>query len=214
MKRLAIATLVAAGGVLVWATAGQGALVNITVEDDEFVPGNASFQFLEIDNPNVVWDWGELGSGTNRDHNVVQQRGMFRSGSPKDDGSYELQASAGKYQYFCEVHRDDGMRAKVSIVPAIDDITPDSGRVIWAFESTTTGKRFDVRYRVNGGDWALWKNGTKKFNATFGGPDDKPVAFETSTNTYEFSARSQKGKPSKRKRSGWSPPLSVGGPDR
>jgi hypothetical protein len=214
MRRLVFAVAAVAGAALLWAAMSQAALVNITVEDDEFIPPNASFGFLEVDNPNVVWEWGVLGGGTNRDHNVVQKRGMFRSGNPKDEGEYELQASAGKYQYFCEVHRSDGMRGKVSIIPAIDDVTADSARVIWAFPSTTTGKRFDVRYRVNGGSWELWKRQTKKHSAIFGGPEDKPVAFETATNTYEFSARSQKGKPAKRKRSGWSPPLSVGGPDR
>jgi hypothetical protein len=142
--------------------------------------------------------------------NVVQKRGLFNSGALKDSGTYELQASAGKYSYFCENHRDQGMRAKVSITPAVDDITMDSIRVIWAVESTTTGKRFDVRYRVNGGDWEIWKTGTRKRNLTFGGPEDKPIAVDTTANDYEFSARSQKGKPSLRKRSGWSPPVFVG----
>lgn len=54
-----------------------------------------------------------------------------------------------------------------------------------------------------------WKRRTQKFTATFGGANDKPVAVDTTAHDYEFSARSQRGKPSKGKRSGWSPPVFV-----
>jgi plastocyanin len=211
MKRVAVACAVALAAVLIPGVS-SGALVNITIEDDQFVPANASFNFLESPSENVVWDWDQLNGGTDNDHNVVQKRGLFRSGNLKDSGTFELQASAGKYQYYCENHRAQGMKAKVNIIPAVDDITLDSVRVIWAVPESKTGKRFDVRYRVDGaggGNWEIWKSQTRKRNLTFGGAQDKPIDFDLTMHDYEFSARSQKGQPSKRKRSGWSPPVLV-----
>lgn len=96
------------------------------------MPANASFQMLDVDNPNVAWDWGGSAGDTTHKHSVKQKRGLFYSGAPKKTGIFELQASAGTYPYYCEVHRADGMKAKVKLIPSADDVEADQFRMFWA----------------------------------------------------------------------------------
>ncbi len=213
MRKLgAVAAGLTAAILLVGTGVSQGALVNITVDDNQFDPKTADFDFLLAGDQNVVWDWGELGGGTNNNHNVVQKKGLFKSGNPKDDGSFEILASAGKYPYYCEVHRGNGMKGKVNIIPAAGTVTSDSIEVHWARTGTTTGKRFDVRYRVDDEKPKYWKRNTKKFSGVFGGANDKPVAVDLTSHDYEFQVRSKKGNPRQKRWSGFSPPLVVTGP--
>ena len=206
-KREATAAAVASAAMLlIAATASQGALTNISVEDNEFVPAVAQFEFPA--DPDVEWDWN-FPDGTANDHNVVSKRGLFRSGNPKQNGEFRLAASAGKYAYYCEVHRTDGMKGKVSILPGLGDISLDSIELTWAIPANTTGKFFDVRYKIDDGKYKYWKRGTKKMHGVFGGPNGKPVEVDLAEHDYTFQARSRKGPPKKKKISGFSPPVVV-----
>lgn len=212
MRKLeaAVAAAASVAMLLVGAAVGQGALVNITVDDNFFDPAVDTFEFPA--NPDVRWDWN-FPDGTDNRHNVVSKRGMFRSGNPKRNGEFDLAASAGKYAYYCEVHRGDGMKGKVNIVPGAVTVTVSSIEVAWAIPENTTGKRFDVRYKIDGGKYKYWKRNTKKLNGVFGGPNDKPAAVDFDAHDYSFQARSRKGPPKKKKISGFSPPLVVTEPD-
>jgi hypothetical protein len=195
---------------LVVPSASSAALLNIHVYDDFYSPDNAqdaSFQFLDIDNPNIEFDWGDFnGDTTSANHDVQQVKGMFKSGDPKKTGKYELQASGGTYKYLCTVHQ--GMKGSFGIIPDLNLISETQARLTWANKFTETGKAFDVRYRVNAGKWKLWQKHTKKFRGTFG-KNSKPVAADFEHHAYDFEARTYKGKKSKKKRSGWSPAASV-----
>jgi plastocyanin len=208
MRKLeaACAAAAAVGLGLIGATVAQSALVNISVEDNEFVPAVATFEFAA--NPDVSWDWN-FPDGTANDHNVVSKRGLFRSGNPKTNGDFDLAASAGKYAYYCENHRSDGMKGKVNILPNANDVAVDAIEVEWAIPENTTGKRFDVRYKIDDGKFKYWKRNTKKMSGLFGGPNAKPVEVNLDEHDYSFQARSRKGPPSKHKISGFSPPLVV-----
>jgi plastocyanin len=184
----------------------SGALVNIDVTDNAYTPTPATFQVLDVDNENVVWDWGGFMGDTTHKHTVTQKKNLFSSGASKKAGTFELQASAGSYGYFCQVHGASVMKGKVKLVPGASDETPDQFRVFWATTTTTTGNRFAVRYRVDGGPWKTWQKNTRKLAKVFGA-NDKPVNVDLVDHEYEVSARSAKGKPSKHKQSGWSPPL-------
>jgi hypothetical protein len=201
MKRLAFATGLLAVALLVPSSA-PGALVNIDVLDDEYDPQEATFYFPA--NPSARWDWGGIGGSTTNQHTVTQNKGLFKSGAPKDTGSFEVNTSSGTYPYHCEVH-GDAMTGTLNILTGFSERDADSVRVSWATDKSTTGKRFDVRYAVDGGDFLIWQRGTRKRSKVFGN-DDKPEAFDPVAHDYEFSARSIKGKPSKKKRSKYSPP--------
>ena len=188
----------------------SSALLDIHVHDDFYDPDSppdAVFDFLDVDNPNVVWTWGNFnGDTTSASHNVFQRKAMFKSGISKDSGQYEVQASGGAYKYLCTVHQ--GMTGEVGIRPMLQTPSEDTLKPIWANEFTETGKRFDVRYRIDEGKWKLWLRQTKKTRKVFG-KNKKPVAVDTAEHQYDFSARTIKGKPSKKRRSGWSPPVST-----
>jgi hypothetical protein len=72
----------------------------------------------------------------------------------------------------------------------------------WADAQTTTGNRYDVRYRT-GKKWKTWLKKTKKASGKFG-KRKKPVKVNQGR-TYEFQARSRQGS----SKSGWSPSLVV-----
>jgi hypothetical protein len=205
MKRLVLAGCVFAAAFFA-PGAAPGALINIDVLDDEYHQVADEISMFQANSPNLLYDWGGFAEDqTQHKHTVTQNRGLFDSGEERDHGQFEVKASVGKYKYFCRIHKDEGMRETVSVIPLFTEATADTVRVTWATEFTTTGKRFDVRYRVDGGDWIIWQKQTKKRTKVFG-KNGKPEAYEPGSHDYEFSARSQKGKPSKHKRSGWSPP--------
>jgi len=220
----ALLALIVASALWLWPAVGSGAIVSVSVLDNMFDPKTASFEVLLSDDPNVRFDWDGIGDDTTKNkHNVKSNARLFKSGKPTDTRSpYEVQFSAGKFPYHCKVHRDsDNMKGKVKIAPlATDHILikdkagtgkgagEESAKVHWATETTTTGTKFDVQFRVDGKKWKGWKNNTRKFRARFG-KNAKPRSVDFDAHTYEVRARSEKGKPSKRKRSRWSPPETV-----
>lgn len=178
------------------------------VKDDLFDPKVVSDSLLG--DASVTWDWEP--DLFPRMHNVVQNKGLFRSGAPVENRApFTRVPSAGKFPYHCELHRfTDDMVGTLKIKPygVFPIPTPPDHwfRVVWAQDESNTGDEFDVRFRVNGGDWRTWKNNTSKRSATFG-KNDNPVNVNPNK-TYRFQARSQKSSnPSKR--SGWSPKLTV-----
>ena len=199
---LAIAVVVPSSASAAW--------VDIHVHDDYFDPDNvgiATFTFLDVDNPNAVFTWGNFnGDTTTNNHDVVGNKGMFKSGDAKKTGQYKLQASGGTYKYVCSLH--DDMKGAFGIRPDLNLISTTQARLTWANKFTETGKRFDVRYRIDGGKWKYWQKHTAKTKGTFG-KKNKPVAADFENHAYDFVARTYKGKKSKKKRSGWSPPASV-----
>ncbi|MFL5892874.1 MAG: hypothetical protein ACJ75I_09055 [Solirubrobacterales bacterium] len=167
-------------------------------------------------NPNTVtknvgtggihWQWGASGS-TFAAHNVRQDDKLFYSGAltSSDPGGYDVIPSAGSFHYYCELHGspNGGMAGTLKVKPAIFNQTSNSFRVEWASTVRQTGNGFDVRYRVDGGAWKIWKAGTKSGQATFGGDTNNPIHV-SSSHTYDIQARSKKlADPSKV--SGWSP---------
>ena len=87
---------------------------------------------------------------------------------------------------------------------------PDRGAVhghAGLCRATTTGNRFDVRFRVGtSGAWTLWRNHVSSRSGVFG-QNGQPVQV-IANRTYQFQARSLKSS-APNKPSGWSPTLSV-----
>ena len=210
MKKLVLAAGVLAVALVIPGTA-PGALVNITVDDDFYDPQNATFDFPAT--PDARWDWDGIGpSNTVREHTVTQDKGLFKSGAPTNTGSFEVSASSGTYPYHCAVH-GSAMTGTLNILVTSSEQDLDSLRLHWATPTTTTGNRFDVRYRIDSGPgeepWKTWLKQTRKKSKVFGN-DNRPTSFDLTRGDYEFSARSVKVKRNKRpKRSRFSPPLLV-----
>ena len=139
-------------------------------------------------------------AGAEGEHNVHQSVGIFHSG-PTTDGPIDFtrKFSAGTFPYFCQKHKQFGMKGKVKVPVSI---TPDHHAahplVKWATASTNTGGRFDVQFKVGDGTWKNWLANTQTRQAIYG--DDEPTALEAGE-TYRFRARSQKGDA----QSAWSP---------
>ena len=140
--------------------------------------------------------WTSLSEGSG--HNVEQTAGIFRSGDVGDVAEYQRKFSAGTFKYICENHEFQGMKGKVKIKPQVD-ASGAKPVVIWATNSTNTGSKFDVQYRIENGNWKNWKSNTSSNRATFG-KDHEPVHIQSGT-SYFFRARSQKSG----NQSGWSP---------
>jgi plastocyanin len=125
---------------------------------------------------------------------------LFSSGDAvsSDPDGFSVTASAGSYPYFCQLHF--GMEGDVNVGPVAAAALGASGgtRVTWADATTTTGNRYDVRYKA-GKKWRPWQNKTSKLSGTFG-RSGKPVKLKKRT---RLQARSRFGK----SRSGWSPTL-------
>lgn len=205
-KRLLPAIVLAGFASLAVVTTASAAISPILVQDDQFSPkvstapdGFAPWGFM--------WDWDGPGVGqgdpTDNEHNVVQNKGLFRSGPPTTEDTFQRVASAGRYPYYCEVHRYDGMTGTLRVAPSHNGLSAREARVRWASASSNTGNQFDVQFRVDSGPWEIWKEDTRRKSAVFG-RDDDPVHVRPSRD-YDVRARSEKrSDPSKR--SGWSPP--------
>jgi plastocyanin len=184
--------------------------------------GTAATEIKLADNPNSFqpanppakslgsgtgFHWSRLDPNSHRPHNVYQAKGLFSSGSATSGPiNFSRNASAGTFPYICQVHSN--MKGTIKATPDIFNVQAATQfDVEWANPGTNTGKAFDVRYRINGGDWKTWKNDTKKFSATFGA-NGKPVTLK-SGKTYEFEARSEKSVDKPKNRSGWSPIASL-----
>jgi hypothetical protein len=214
-RRIVIAAAAALLAALAMPGGASGGAQGITVEAGDanrFSPKVGSWVLISS---NFGWIWGDGGDGgvSERRHNVVQDRGLFRSGDPVKTapgaGDYfQLSASAGTFPYFCQLHGGrggEGMSGKIRVPPSEGPPEPDGVPILWAVDASTTGSRYAVRFKVENGNWRTWKGRTRAQDDIFG-RDDDPVNFN-GTKTYKIQARSQKQDPAKH--SGWSPSLVI-----
>jgi plastocyanin len=193
--------MLAAVAVLLAVPAAASASVTITLGDDNrYAPETAA---LDFGDGSFDWQWGPGGAGAVELHNVVQDDALFSSGEPQSSrpGGFSVTASAGTYPYFCQLHF--GMEGAVSVRPVLAATDAGHGpiRVSWAAPDTTTGSKYDVRYR-SAKKWKPWLESTRKLSGTFG--KRKPEVKVG--RSYRFEVRSRSGK---KHRSGWSPELVV-----
>jgi plastocyanin len=205
MRRYLVAGA-ALGLLAIPAVAFGGTTASVTVAPNDantFAPGSVS---QTVGGGDTHWQWDTDGK-TFAMHNVRQDDKLFYSGKPTNNNpsGFDVVPSAGKFHYFCEVH-GPSMSGTIKIKPAIFDQEKKSFGVRWSTGSKDTGNAFDVRYRVNGGKWKVWKNDVTKGHAVFGAKH-KPVRVRGGK-TYDIEARSEKkSKPSKHSK--WSPPAQV-----
>ena len=185
------------------ATAGA-APRQIDVGDDFFAPKRPPARDFA---PGPSFRWTRAG-GSFSDHNVRQDDRLFRSGNLTGGPiNFAINASAGSYHYYCELHREVGMAGRVKVRPiALTDSLIGQIEVRWASSNTDTGSRFDVRYRVDKRRWKTWKNDTRAFHAAFG-RNDRPVNYRPNRHTYKIKVRSERRRVTKR--SDWSPVLTL-----
>ena len=157
----------------------------------------------------IHWKWGANGT-TSQLHNVRQDDKLFSSGgltSSKPAG-FTVVPSAGSFHYFCDLHgsRSGGMAGTIKVRPAILNKTANSFGVHWSPGTNDTGDAFDVRFRVDGGQWKTWKNDVTLGQATFGAAN-KPVHVGPG-HAYDIQARSER-RSAPTKASDWSPLVRV-----
>lgn len=174
------------------------ATIEVKVDDDEFVSRTVKTSV----GSSVHWS---RAAGSDNDHNISQNNGIFSSGAPTDGAiNFTKTFSAGTFAYRCDVHGSD-MSGTVKVKPKI---SPAPRRkpftVTWANASTNTGTAFDVRYKVGSGAYKTWKNNTSASKAVFG-KGGSPVNVR-SGKTYTFQVRSQTSNTAV---SGWSPASSF-----
>jgi hypothetical protein len=164
----------------------------------------------------IHWVWCEdtgpdCPSATDDPHNVREDSRLFVSGPPVTDRTtYTADFSAGTFHYYCEIHGSPtgGMDGVIRVdLLHVDAPTGRPFTVRWAGPVTETGSAFDVRFRVDGGRWRMWKADTQAFKGVFG-RRDKPVRVRPD-HEYDFQSRSQKSVSAGGRRSGWSPILEV-----
>ena len=186
------------------AAPASASAIPITIGDNFFDPSKST---QDLEDGTFDWRWGPDGLGTADIHNVVQDDELFRSGEPvsSDPDGYSVTASAGKYPYFCQIHV--GMEGVVGVRPVVDTEASTRSargtRVSWASDATTTGSKYDVRYRVAKKKWKLWKKGTAKTSGVF----SKQFPKGKASGKVKLQARSKSGKD----RSEWSPKLKLTG---
>jgi len=176
----------------------------ISAGDDFFSPKKPAARNFQA---GPSFHWSRAG-GSSNDHNIRQDDKLFFSGNPTSGPiNFTINASAGSYHYYCQIHRFSGMSGVVKVRPrAVPDSVAGEILVRWADSNTNTGSRFDVRYRVDRRKWKAWKNDTRKLQGTFG-HNDRPVNFNLNRHTYKIEARSERRQVSKR--SDWSPALTL-----
>lgn len=196
----------AAAVVLALPTAAGAAPREIDVGDDFFSPKRPPARNFRA---GPSFRWSDV-PGTNNPHNVRQDDRLFRSGNPTAAPiNFAINASAGSYHYYCELHgtRQFGMTGVVKVRPIdVPDSLGGEIEVRWANSNTDTGSRFDVRYRVDQRKWKTWKNDTPSFNAAFG-HNDHPVDYRPNRHSYKIKVRSERRRVGKH--SDWSPPLTL-----
>jgi plastocyanin len=155
----------------------------------------------------VHWRWGANGTTTVQ-HNVRQDVKLFYSGplTSHDSNGFDVVPSAGSFHYYCELHRSFGMNGTIKIRPQIFNKTVNSFGVRWSTGSRDTGGKFDVRYRVDGGAFKVWKNDVTGTQATFGA-GNSPVHVAPN-HTYDVQVRSEKTSNTSQA-SDWSPAARV-----
>lgn len=203
MKRrvLAIAASLAVAGAIAVPALAADVVITIGESCCTFTPdgiADPNATTIDFDDGDFNWEWGTDGM-TSPGHNVRQDRKLFFSGSPTGNnaGGFTVLASAGSFHYYCEPHGSEtaGMNGLVQVRPIEDLVDDPAGlpfRVRWARTATTTGDRFQVRFRILGGngseEWRPWKTSTSKNSDVFG-VGGSPVTVKANR-TYEFKVRS------------------------
>jgi plastocyanin len=203
MKRFLLALIV--GGGLLYASVAFAVPREISIDDNFYAPDNPPVRALQA-GPSFHWSSAPT---SDRRHNVRQDDKIFYSGALTTANiSFSINASAGTYHYYCELHGDrtSGMDGFVKVRPIFAAApTGNPFTVSWALTGTNTGNRFDVRFRKGtAGAWTMWRNDTSTRSGVFG-QNGQPVPVMLGS-TYQFQARSQ-NVPSQP--SGWSPVLAV-----
>ncbi len=211
MKRIVLggltAAAVAVAGALA-ASAGAGApTLVVTFDDDSFNPRQVGVTVSPA-SPEIIW---ERDAGTNLEHDVRQDDGLFRSGPPSQDyDGHADEVAAGKYHYYCTVHgsRAGGMDGVLRVEPRVAAGSGQSLRVVWADRDAEAKHRYAVAFRVEGTSrWRTWKRGTERPSGQFGAGNE-PVNLNPNL-VYQVRARTfVKGHPDRR--SNWSPAVSFG----
>jgi len=186
---------------------GAPPTTQVNVKDNSFSPRTPAVIKL---GGKVSWVRAANATGV---HNVHQVAGLFKSGSPTTTSftpahPYSISPSAGTYRYVCDAHRALNMAGTIKVRPTVvaGTLASNGFRVRWASsKKKQTGTRFDVRYKVDGKKWTIWRNDTKSAFGAFGA-GNKPVHVMPG-HTYRVEVRSEKQRVSKR--SNWSPPLAV-----
>jgi plastocyanin len=189
-------------GALAYASVASAAPTQIQVGDNFFAPRTPPARNLSA---GASFQWQRALGGN--PHNVRQDFKLFYSGGTTSGPiNFSVSASAGTYHYYCELHRSFGMDGVVKVRPVFAANPAGAPFTVrWALSDTTTGTRFDVRFRVGvAGPWRLWRNDTSGRSGVFG-RNGQPVRV-VSGRTYQFQARSQKVSTQP---SGWSPTLTV-----
>ena len=200
---LTLVIVVAVGaGVMPGAQAG---IPGVGIDDNVFTPSSVS----GVAGDTLTWEWLTPA----RQHNVRQNKTLFRSGSPtSEDGmTFTRVFSAGTFAYYCEVHGGpgSGMDGTVKVRPTVAEAPAGLPfTVTWASPSSNTGAAFDVEYRVGtSGDWLPWKTDTTELSDVFGDASD-PVTVQSGV-TYQVRVRSQKSVTATGKTSKFSPKVSF-----
>ena len=210
MKRPLLMLIVV--GALAYASVASAAATQIQVDDDFFAPRAPPTRNLAS---GTSFHWQRATGSTTRQHNIRQDFTLFNSGAPTSGAiNFSVNASAGTYHYYCTLHGlpsssgGGGMDGVVKVRPVFASApTGAPFTVSWALAGTTTGNRFDVRFRVGtSGTWTLWKNDVAGRSGVFG-QGGLPVQVMPGR-TYQFQARSLK-QTAPTKPSGWSPALTV-----
>jgi plastocyanin len=185
------------------------ATTTVTVESGGFNQFGPKTVTKNVGAGSIHWRWGTDGT-TFAFHNVRQDDKLFYSGqlTNSDANGFTVVPSAGSFHYYCEAHgsRTGGMAGTIKIRPQIFNKTASSFGVRWSPGTGDTGGKFDVRYRIDGGTWKVWKNDVTATQATFGA-NNKPVHVAPG-HTYDVQARSEKSTDTS-KVSGWSPVARV-----
>ena len=174
------------------------ATVEVKVDDDEFIARTVSTSV----GSSVHWS---RAAGSDDDHNISQNNGIFTSGAPTDGPiDFTKTFSAGTFNYQCDVHGSD-MSGVIKVKPKITAApTGKPFTVTWANSATDTGTAFDVRYKVRSGEYKTWKSDTTAAKGVFG-KGGAPVTVKAGK-TYTFQVRSQTSNSAV---SNWSPASSF-----
>jgi plastocyanin len=179
---------------------GGATTTTVKVQNNFFSPQTAP---KTVGEGAIRWQW-QPGAFN---HNVRQDDKLFYSG-PRANAphTFTVIPSAGSFHYYCEIHQFSGMKGTIKIKPQILTQTATSFGIRWSTGSNDTGGKFDVRYRVDGGAWKVWKNDVISTQATFGA-SNKPLHVAPG-HTYDVQVRSEKSADTS-KASGWSPAARV-----
>ena len=202
LKRVLLTAVIAT---LAYASVAGATASQIKVADNFFSPRTPPVRNLAS---GASFTWTRA-AGSTGFHNIRQNVRLFRSGDLTSGPiNYSVSASAGTYHYYCELHGSPtgGMDGIVKVRPTfLADPTGAPFTVKWALLGTTTGDKFDVRFRVGTATtWTLWRNDTSARSGIFG-QNNQPVQVVPGQ-TYQFQARSENDPT---KPSGWSPTLTA-----